>query len=188
MTGKKIHKPVKWIGVDKGPDWGIIFGIPPKSGSSSIRKAILDEGYEYRRVDPKSCENRIFVVRDPIDRFKSLWKNKCRDGGKIRASKNGDNHPVQGMSPEELFDYITQHSNHHWTPQWILLGDVEAELVRIEDMADWWDAQNFSTVPYPRTNVTKGDIDLNPALEAKIRDYYRGDYDLLERVSKTAAS
>jgi len=172
------HKPVKWLRTDT---WDIAFGIPPKCGSSSVRAAIVSLGKEYWPTPPTAVGRRVFVVRDPIKRFKSLWKNKCRDGGKIRNKKGKEDHPIAGMTPEELFEYIQEHANYHWTPQHLLLGRVEAEIVRIEDMPKWW-AENIGEGEYPTTNITKGDIELSPELEEQLREYYGGDYDLIEGI------
>lgn len=167
----------KWFATT---EWPLAFGAAPKAGSSSIRRAVVQEGKDYYKVDPRKYARRLFLVRHPVDRFKSLWKNKCRDGGKIMLVKRLAQHPITGLSPSELFEYIQEHKNYHWASQSCLLDNIEAELVRLENMGEWWDAWPHSTLRYPHTNRTEGDVEVDDTLLLRLEDYYAEDMKLYE--------
>ena len=50
------------------------------------------------------------AVRHPVDRFRSVWQNKCRD-------QMGPPVEVYGMTPDELMDYIEVVEDRHWRRQ-----------------------------------------------------------------------
>ena len=59
------------------------------------------------------CNNRRQYVADPIRRFESLWRGKCRD------KEGGVPTALQGVSPDALLDYIIANdgANVHWQHQ-----------------------------------------------------------------------
>jgi hypothetical protein len=176
MTGHV--KPVKWFYV---PEWDTQFAAAPKAGSSSIRQAILNEDLNYVRSLPGAGRS-IFIVRHPLARFLSLWKNSCRDGATLAITKGGERHNLKGLTPLQLMRYILNNENDHWATQTSLLGDTEAETVRIESMSRWWDEFPHSTQPYPRTNVSGGDNpDLGKRLLSVINSHYGEDLELWRR-------
>jgi len=171
------------------PAWDITFGVPPKCGSSSVNAA-LQEAFGCENLvycddvrllkTPPIAGRLIFVVRHPLDRFKSLWKNKCRDNGKLAG--HGTN--LFGLTPAELFDYIRARRNSHWTPQSELLGTLATtrytDIVPLEDFAPYC-TYNIPMMPaLPVRNKTHGVVDLAPWLEREILDYYADDVELYE--------
>jgi len=59
------------------------FGVPFKNGYTSMKK-VLNGPQAAIRIAPnhmKNFQHKIFVVRHPLDRFLSLWRNKARDHG-----------------------------------------------------------------------------------------------------------
>ena len=59
----------------------------------------------------------IFIVRDPICRFKSLYANKALNQGK-RTEIEGHREFFDTMPPiDAVIDYIETHDNPHWDPQ-----------------------------------------------------------------------
>ena len=164
--------------------WNLTIGAPPKCGSSSIYDALQREfGVDdLRYCDDVALLKRelvsgplVFIVRCPLARFKSLWRNKCRDGGRL------DGHDVKGKTPEELFDYILTHYNHHWTPQRELLGTLDAELVALDSLAMWWSWHisflllGAYDAPLNELNETWGGVPMSDELKRHVLEYYADD-------------
>ena len=92
-------------------------GVPPKCGTRSVLAALREQigytgsieeaGQHISRVDfqriPDGDYELFFVVRDPLARWASCWKNKCRDrhGGIARTHEC-----IRGMSAKEFADYV----------------------------------------------------------------------------------
>ncbi len=170
--------PVKagWLVVK---EWDLVVGVSPKCGSGSIRAAIEAEGLDWwKRADPTKHANRVFIVRHPLDRFQSLWRNKCRDGGRLSKGGGRGMHEVIGMTPEELFEYSLDNPNHHWTPQTVLHGHVPCMVVRLEDVGLWWDNLEQTTKPFPQVNATTGDVPIRMGLMRRLLRYYADDFEL----------
>jgi hypothetical protein len=100
---------------------------PPKCGGTALYCAALgiEPGgrSEYSRalektefVSPDQALQHelpiVLAVRDPVDRFASLWRDKCRDGDPNLPE-------LQGLSPTELMDLVEHNplGNAHWAPQ-----------------------------------------------------------------------
>ena len=84
-------------------------GIDPALGNRVFERAReLAEFVEPDQVEPPA----VLAVRDPVERFASLWRNKCRDGD--------PNYPqLAGLSPMKLLEMIRANpvANAHWIPQ-----------------------------------------------------------------------
>lgn len=102
--------------------------LPPKCGGTGLyRKAFpVPEEISDREVFSHVMKHATFMprhvvggfrlavlgVRDPVERFKSLWRDKCRDGD--------ENMPyLSGLSPTLLLEYIEgrMYADSHWAPQ-----------------------------------------------------------------------
>lgn len=112
-------------------------------------------------VDSK-CD-AIQAVRDPVSRFMSLWRSKCRIGD-VNLPK------LSGLSPDELMEFIKSNpeANAHWLPQ------------------VYFYRPGFRTVPYRfmcvHLGVKRFDINKSVTLEtdppaplADIRRHYKED-------------
>jgi len=155
----------------------MVVGCSPKCGSGSIRAAVEAEGVDWwKRADPYDYKYRVFIIRHPLDRFDSLWRNKARDGGRLSKGGGRGMHKVIGMTPRELFEYTKTHPNHHWTPQCVLHAGVPCRVVRLENMADFWDDMTFTKHPFPKINPTDGKVPRDEELTADIMNYYEDDY------------
>lgn len=102
--------------------------LPPKCGGTALyRKAFLiSDAVPDREVFSHIVKNATFMprhvvagfrtavlgVRDPVQRFKSLWRDKCRDGDENMTY-------LKGLSPVELVGYIEGrlYADSHWAPQ-----------------------------------------------------------------------
>lgn len=109
----------------------------------------------------------VFIVRDPVSRFCSLWRSKCRDKANI-ADKS-----VWGMSSIQLLEHIESGARDvHWTPQYKLIGNLKPKIIPLEKLNDWW--LQFGELGY--FNKTDEEIpDINPK---HIVDYYWKDMEL----------
>lgn len=148
------------------PAWNITIAAPPKGGSSSLKQFMwmneIDCSYIPQHQVRGPC---FFVVRDPISRFCSLWRSKCRD------RKDIANDVVHGMSPSQLLHHIESGARDvHWTPQYKLIGNLRPTLIPLEKLNEWWTEQGYGELK--TFNVTQGDVDINPK---KIADYYWRD-------------
>lgn len=118
-------------------------GIPAKCGGSSfyrnvfkIDKAVPDEHVRSAAVvkaldmgaGPFSTTElaeffpdteRMLVIRNPVDRFYSLWRDKCRRSPATARSMEW----LRGWTPDQLLRYIKQYpfGDPHWIPQYSYL-------------------------------------------------------------------
>lgn len=179
MSSETVSRlPVKagWLVIKP---WDMVVGCSPKCGSGSIRAAVEAEGHDWwKRADPYAHKNRVFIVRHPLDRFESLWRNKARDGGRLSRGGGRGMHDVLGMTPRELFEYSKLNPNHHWTPQSVLRADVPCLVVRLEEVGMWWDGLAQTTKPYPKVNPTQGKVPIDEKLRKEILTYYDADVQL----------
>lgn len=121
-------------------------------------------------VGPDDIEFPAFMaVRDPVDRFASLWRNKCRDGD--------PNMPVlKGMSPRKLLRTIRKNpsGNTHWIPQAVLYRPG----VEVVDYRQLGDRLGLDEIRVNETKRRRG-----PAMPADaIRRHYAADARLWEKV------
>jgi hypothetical protein len=147
------------------PDLNITIGVVPKCGTNSFRELFKD----YRKYTALTAKGRcVFVVRDPVDRFISLWKSKSRDQ---QTSRLG----IVGMSIDELLDFIESEVqiDHHWLPQSVMEAGRATELVPFEDWPSWLEKEGFGTLPHK--NKTVGDIELTPEQIRRVLLYYWKD-------------
>lgn len=102
---------------------------PPKCGGTALYRSALRIGSDIpdRHVFSAALSRAEFftpeqmltsglkavmAVRDPVSRFGSLWRDKCRD--------TDENIPeLSGLSPDQLMDVIEANAegNSHWMPQ-----------------------------------------------------------------------
>ena len=165
---------MKWKQV---PAWDIAFGVPPKNGTQSLKLALKDQDVLYRQGPPPG--RKVFVVRHPIERFNSLWRDKCK--GKYPSVSTGL--PIHGMGVEQLAEYIFSgvNDNHHWRPQARLLGDADAELVALPQFAEWWGEQGFP-VPLTQEHTSGNDVvRMRSETMRALRAYYIDDIALYRR-------
>jgi hypothetical protein len=154
------------------------FGVPFKNGYTSVKK-VLNGPQGAIRIPHnrmKNFSNRVFIVRHPLDRFLSLWRNKARDHGKGVA--------VEGFTMQQLFDRIkTGTPDEHWIRQVDLLGKFRkgTELVRLENLAAWW--WDNMQAEFPHLNKTDNYDEIAPDLRDQVLEHYAEDvklYDVAE--------
>ena len=133
----------RWFRVDKA-----YYCVPPKCGGSAFYlwmtlQAGMTVPERWLRtaataINPPLSITKIgegkgkkfLAIREPVDRFYSLWRSKCRDG----------DHAVnqawmKGLSMDELLDHIEQYpfGNAHWAPLylWLVPG---CRLIHYKDL------------------------------------------------------
>lgn len=159
----------------------------PKTGGTSIRDGV----FAGQVTEPFHCEvwprewprDRAFaVVRDPIDRFVSGWKDKA-----------------PSMSAGEVFEIVSLRRGNYTRPPKTVSDDLVHHLIpqtspeyqlskarfvgRFETLSESWDAimtaldvSDCASLPRLRKSVRKG-ADLEPELRARLKEYYRDDYE-----------
>jgi hypothetical protein len=183
-----------WIYV---PDWDEWILAPPKCAATSFYHAlakhmsggriqtvsradslevIIRYGGEVERL---GWNDGTMIVRNPIDRFKSCWRDKCRDTAprEVPNKTHGRwKRDVAGMSPEEFYEYTLENDNQHWTP---LTGrNLGGPVVAFEGIPKWWNRKAHCNFPHLNQTQYVLDNSFSPALIAKLRERYAEDLEL----------
>lgn len=172
----------RWVNLHAGwayfPDREIQVGVSPKAGSSTWWHIIADEDYYRPRKRSFGDKYSIFIVRNPFDRFISLWKNKCRDGHRICRGEHGGR--INGLSIDELLDLIEAgYWNHHWGLQSEMEGGVSDEVVPLKNLAAFCQKYRFKEPEH--LNSTSGTVELTPRQRERVASYYLEDIILYDR-------
>lgn len=153
--------------------WGVTVVSPMKVGRSTILHAVKSLDHTMHAFYAIKGDV-IMVVRHPLDRFKSLWRNKCRDGGRVKGRQ------LEGLTPEGLFDVILRDlPNSHWVSQRDFYDNIPTrcsiKVVRLENL------QQYIATPLPKLlNVTTGDVPMSTQLERAVTKHYAADVRLYE--------
>jgi len=164
------YKGYGWFYV---PSWNICIVAAPKAGSSSLKAFMSDNDIECKYIKHNeakklSCE-KFAVIRNPISRFASLWKSKCRDKAPIVDDD------VHGLSPRALVAHISSGKKDvHWTPQAELFKDIDVTLIPLENLNDWWEARGYGKLEV--VNETTGKMPMNEVIHQWLCNYYAEDF------------
>lgn len=174
-----MHSLDRYFAERRHPEWGwfhvagVNVCVPKKNGSTSFRFSLLPNKpmaeflKSYRpmsndEVRRSTCK-RYLAVRDPVDRFASLWKT-------VQVSR--DFRSLCGVQPERFLELIAGrlHEDAHWQPQ-----------------SDYW-IEGTELVPYDRMLsvlglnavwATRSVIEAPPMPEDMVREVYAQDVALL---------
>jgi len=173
-TPRQVHGFWSGWGWFVVPDWNLTIAAPPKAGSSSLKKFFYESEMDNVRMIPHNEVNpnsKIFyVVREPLDRFKSLWRGKCRDRDNIRDRR------VYGMQPDELMQHILAgQTDIHWTPQVTLLNQLggNVTLIPLALLGFWWKQSGFGKLDL--FNSTEGEVEIDQSLKDQVLTFYSED-------------
>ena len=157
------------------PEWGFTIAAPPKGGSSSLKRFADTSNLEYNYIPHNQVRGKAyFVVRNPLDRFESLWKSKCRDKRAIANDK------VHGMTPRALMLHIVAgNKDVHWTKQVDLIGSLDVELIALDNLNDWWRDNGCGELEM--VNETSGSMPADEAVDNWLRDHYAEDFILYDK-------
>ncbi len=181
--------------------WELAIGAAPKVATRSILFSIAkhfqpDATYEsvspsewftigkthgFHRYRPHEAHKRIprkfhrvAIVRDPVERFASLWRCQIRD--KITGILGDLNFSVI-RTPEDLIQAVHNHplGNVHWSHQHLFLKNAH-EIVRFEDFPAWWVNHFGEEGPVlQHVNTTQGQTDIVEATASRVRNHYEQD-------------
>jgi len=167
ISMKNSHTFDRWWTV---PEWGLSICTPPRCGSSTILHYFAEEGiFVYQ---PNEIKGRaIMIYRDPVSRFTSLYKHKCRDGMELTVGDGGHN-PIEGMNPRELIEFIetTNLYDPHWATLTELDGGHSTETLHYLKINDFL---GCSPQVY---NQTTGFEIIGPKVTERVKEWYRDDY------------
>ena len=166
----KLH----WLGKGKAwyyvPEWELTIGVAPKCGTRTIYKLLENVNF-YSAPNPDI--RPVFIVRHPVERFSSLWKQKCRDGRRISTIDNPSNY-AKDWSIDELLDHIERGLwNHHWAPQSVFEMGAAEELVPLEKLNQWLHDEGLG--PPTHLNQTVGEVQLTDDQYRRVVEYYIDD-------------
>ena len=164
---------------------GVAVCVIPKVASQSIQAAI--EQCEHTRPNEEEAmafSTRIAFVRDPIERFDSLFSHMhslARGGSKAVAKELGGS--VLGIHPDtdykSFVNYVLSgHTNAHWLPQSEQLSSIPTDIYRFEDLEKAWERHFTGALPW---NNKWTPIEHNPYREDDLKEYYKADYALREK-------
>lgn len=159
------------------------FNVPARVPAEHVRSFAVsvaqDTGagpfspHEIVRFFPDS--RRLIAVRHPVERFQSLWRDKCR---RLPGPTLNSTEYLRGWTQEQLMDLIesTPFGDPHWVPQQHELVPEAALL----DCAALGAVLGYSTAVHEnRTRALSTDPD--PPVE-RILQHYRADADIYWRV------
>ena len=117
------------------------------------------------------------AVRDPTERFGSLWRNKSRD-------LCGEIEDISHLSPDELMDVIEEHpyGNTHWFPQYMYLTQhaIPVESSRLIEMINT-EVKKRGIEHHPFINKSER-LKTDPPLPIeRIRQHYALDCELWDK-------
>tara|TARA_Y100001970_G_scaffold166351_1_gene203457 strand:+ start:23971 stop:24615 length:645 start_codon:yes stop_codon:yes gene_type:complete len=141
---------------------------------------IIDFLPPYSRFEKLDVEERACLIRDPLKRFISAYKNRVL----FHKDKNFHNHSVNQIL-EKLENGLFE--NKHFLPQTYWLGNdleyftIKANVENLEPFVK--SINNFfsNNLNFPRmqTGGQKNDLHLNQDQKTKIKKIYSEDYDLV---------
>jgi len=158
-------------------EWNFVIAVPTKCGTSAIKQFIWmheadAEPVSLNEMRSLSCE-KYAVIRNPYDRFASLWKSKCRDKMPIRDKS------IHGLAPRELMTHISSGKKDvHWTPQVEFFRGVEGiKLIPLENLNSWWESYG----KLEAFNSTDGDMPMDEAIDVWLQEFYAEDFILYSK-------
>jgi hypothetical protein len=162
--------------------WNLYLGVPPKCGCTSVALTLRTTGITNTPVRAPAIPDGaqvVFVVRHPLDRFKSSWRFFCVPGG---DKYHGTGRKLHGLTPDEMWLHMLKTPDRHWTPQSDLLEDLRGRcnvtIIRLDDLTTWWEAR--SKIPLETVNQTRGRVPSSYDLERRILEWYDDDIKLYE--------
>jgi len=158
------------------------YNVPPEIEDKAVYGYILQYhktrgSFSYLRATEEADEFYL-AVRDPVARFRSLWRDKCRDATHETAGDpRRQLYKVVGFSPVMLLDYIRANPriDAHWIPQ---SADMHAgvKLVRYDRLL------HVLGLPSVLCNETKARDDDILMPEQEILEHYSADMALWNQV------
>lgn len=108
---------------------------------------------------------KVLGVRDPVERFQSLYRDKC-------AKRSKSDPGLCGLSPDELMALIESYpaGNTHWMPQ-SFYAVPGVELVRYDRLLEYLELEHEHINQSPQVTIPKVPVE-------RIRRFYAIDQQL----------
>ena len=190
-----------WVCV---PEWKLAVAAPPKCGSRSVLITIVKYFYpgsvdenvrpsEYKKKtqfyryvkSPSFCGNwqKMAIIRNPIDRFASLWSHHCRDG-----IPGIPLHLRNNATQYELLDFIRSNlgADPHWACQSDIIGKhSDITFCRLDQASKCWDRMTPDTVPaLDHVNQTASKATISDEIKNQLKQIYSEDFLLWENCNE----
>ena len=165
------------------PEWKITIFTSPKVGGRCLRKFLTDNGIAHAYVPfhrLREDYSAYFVIRDPVERFKSLWRHKCRDIGMASSTRRH----LFGKSPDELISMIEAgYKNSHVASQAKRLNNYPATLIPLPKLNAWWVEQGYGDLASVQQQyiTIKHDNEFSDSVLERVANFYADDVDLYNK-------
>ena len=196
IPNNKIHNNKKFT-----------FVHPTKCGGTSVEK-FLDKYYSkyfYTNYHLNKCEkknNSILIVRDPVDRFKSMYKY-WKSGSEIFIHKTRHINDFKNIDIKTFIKMIQNNSNNlynsflhniHYKPITHWIRDKYENIIIVkyckdlnipfQKMINVFNIPNLN-IKIPHINVSKNkeQIILDDEDLQFIKEYFKTDYELIELIN-----
>jgi hypothetical protein len=183
------------------------FVHPTKCGGTSVEN-FLNKHYSkyfYTNIHLNKCENNnnsILIVRDPVDRFKSMYKY-WKSGSEIFIHKNNHINKFKNVNIKTFIKILQNNSNilynHflkniHYQPITYWIHDRYENIIIVkyckdlnkpfQKMINTFKIPNLN-IKIPHINVSKNkeNIVLDDEDLQFIREYFKTDYELIELIN-----
>jgi hypothetical protein len=184
------------------------FVHPTKCGGTSVENFLNKHyskyfyiNYHYNKC--KNNNNPVIIVRDPIDRFKSMYKY-WKNGSEIFIHKNKHINKFKNINIKTFIELIKNKSdilynnflkNIHYAPitDWIKVSNYNKLIIvkyckdlniPFQKMINSFNIPNLN-IPIPHSNVSKNkeNIVLDEEDLQFIQEYFKKDYELIELIN-----
>lgn len=174
----KVHGDLIWIEI-------------PKNASTTLKRRYDKAPFKMHnivKIDTTQFKEGFVILRDPVDRFRSLLAHYFLPNGKkyshgkkwIKAitknTVNGNNVCELVLQNFKYLEYVIE--PHHWSTQASFIPQEFYDLENKNFFGMRWVKQNFpisNKSPSEKVVITKIE-------ETKIKQLYAEDYDLLKRI------
>lgn len=180
------------------PAWNVAVCAPPKCGSRSVLLTIVQHFYpaqDYQTATPSVFKERyqyyqymgrhalkdrwpkLAIMRNPVDRFASLWAHHCRDGvpGIPKKLRNG-------AKMHHLLEWIRNdlYGNPHWAPQTNIIGNDLTPGLKICDLkmatTTWQEFMPATAPPLAHVNQTSSPVPVPDYIVEQLKLIYEDDF------------
>jgi len=166
----------------------------PKNGSSVLKYKYFENKKRnlINEVEMQNYNSGFVILRNPIDRFKSLLSHYFIDGNRSNFGKLWFNNNINNLnySKKNISKFVIDNwdsidkisAPHHWNPQSFFIPDSFFNLKNIEvyDIKDL--SKNFN-VPITNTS-SSSDIYLSQSCLNFIEKKYKKDFHLFQKYIK----
>ena len=175
VTCKRNGKSWSWYCKESIPNFIEI----SKNASSAVREKFKKNRIPYEKLSLD--DSYFFIVRDPLDRFRSLIahyfsKGRRREYGDLFLKSKKINHNIESIIDFVLDDFNclnTIKDPHHWKSQCFFipkkLADSNLIPINIKDVSDIFDLEVINSSDTENIKLSKNNI-------KKVKELYENDF------------